>query len=362
MYTSNMFMNYSNYNRFSQTPQENHDKSEWMECPKNEREWSIGNVVELKTEYEKSKLTHKDYLKQTCLGTDNIKDMPTYGRSKTERFGARCQYGAEEILSEWRKSYSGTNDYGTKLTNLHKSIGLPSNVDRISSYTDNANRGPIVSRDGGLTLGDGMQKREDDFISGTGKKPDGLPPVGGKKGKETDNNDKDWSERSPFEPMDITKKIGNAAKNISQSVVSNIVSESLCSVIDSSREKGFQNTDIPKILTNAVGNSMQTIKDEGLKESTSFLSEWLPTVAPQLKCVESPLKKFSFIWELISVLRDYSKDRITLWQIVKWFFSKAVYIGIELFISSIFGPVGCVFATLISIFKNVITHLIKSFI
>lgn len=44
----------------------------------------------------------------------------------------------DEINSELGKPYSGTDDYGTKFTNLRNSSGLQSHVDTLSSYTDHA--------------------------------------------------------------------------------------------------------------------------------------------------------------------------------------------------------------------------------
>lgn len=209
---------------------------------------------------------------------------------------------------------------------------------------------------------DGIQNRKDDFFPGTGKKPDELPNGGGKKGKETDNNDKDWSERSPFEPKDFKKKIGSATKNISQSVVSDFVSESVCSFIDSNSEKGFQNTDFSTILTNAFKSSMKTFKLECLKLSMDELLKWLTTAVKGLKFVKGPFQKLSVIWNITSMIKDLINGCMTPWELVNWFFSKAVSFGIDLLITYIFGPVGFVFSTFISIAGNVIKHLINRFI
>lgn len=202
-----------------------------------------------------------------------------------------------------------------------------------------------------------MQNGEDELFSVTGENQNDLTFGGGKTGEENDNNDKDKSDGNSGKQIDMKTK----AENVAKALTLKAISKFLCSLIDSSREKGFQNTDFSRILTNALCSSMHTLKDECLIETRSLFLEWLPTAITQLKCVEGPLKNMFVIWEIISKIKGLLEGRLTLRQLVKWLINKAVGLGILYCISYIFGPVGGVSAAAISVAIDVIKHLINRY-
>lgn len=207
-----------------------------------------------------------------------------------------------------------------------------------------------------------MQNGEDELFSVTGENQDDLTFGGGKTGKENYNDDKYKSDGNSGEQIDMKKKAESAAKALTITAISKFLFECLRSLIDSSREKGFQKTDFSRILKNALCSSRHTLKDECLIEIRNLFLEWLPMAIPQLKCVEGPLKNMFVIREIVSEIKDLHECRLTKWQLVKPLIKKTVGPVILYCIPYIFGPVGGVSAAVISIAIDVIKHFINHYV
>ncbi|CAG2191411.1 unnamed protein product [Mytilus edulis] len=228
MNTDIHFTNSFSNMQLSQTQKENPESYDWMGQTQNEMGLNFGKEEKLENAYDKLtqiKETVSTDIQQTILETDNYKDI-------FDMLGYGSPYSAIQTLSKY-------------LSFSKKSSDLPNNV--VNPDNDNAYSGPRALRDGGQAEDSGLQFREDKLISGTGKNQYGLTSGGGTTGGGLRVKE-DISQRIPFYRQKL-KKFGSAAKGVSQKVISDFATESICSIIDSSREKGLQNTEISKILT-----------------------------------------------------------------------------------------------------------------
>lgn len=382
MATSNIFKNDYSDILFSQTQKEYRDGCEWTEHPiqKNgsettfgfEEAWPQNFPLEVGTKTEKSKPIHKieavtKDVKTTFSRRDTDKYMSTFSRSKegektysnrTDATDRQKTANSNAMDTTYRKKTANSNDtdttYKTKTTKSNDTFAKSNPRNKQDNKTKKSKQRQT-----------GKQKKEDEF-SVRGNNEDGQSPVGGLhiKGKQTDYTDKNKSQSSPVEPLDMKKEMKSEAKDLSQTVISSVVSTFICSVIDKSLEQGFKNIDFSESLKSSLMSSLQTLKKGCITSSIRVFFKWLPTAVTQLKCVNfrRPLEFIDDTLELHELIEKFRDDSLTDWEAAKQIFIKAVFIVLRLYITFQFGTGGYIVDMFVSVALNVIEHLVNSYI